>query len=114
MPANIEKLDVTDTEDEFIIKKPSNDDPKYKDFLDELYRKDNVKNSDKKTKREAEELPVEDAKEYVIPEKPQSGINESYDKFISHLYSQDSEKKVHQQPTSLHRHKRMLIFRQED
>lgn len=114
--ANVEKLDVQDTDDEFIIKKPSKVDPKYKDFLDELYRKDNVKNADKKTKREAEAVkaPVEDAKEYVIPEKPQSGVNENYDKFISELYSHDAEKQVNQQPTKLHRQKRMLIFRRED
>lgn len=112
---NAEKLiDVQDTDDEFVIKKPQQvNQPQYKEFLDTLYRQDSVKNSDKKTKREtADELPVEDAMEYVIPEKPKSGVDENYDKFISNLYSQDTEKHVSQQ-SNLHRQKRALIFRHE-
>jgi hypothetical protein len=106
-----ELLDVADTDDEFIIKKPANVDPKYQDFLDELYRHDDVKNSEKKTKRETETIPVDDPKEYIIPEKPVNG-DENYDKFISELYSHDDAKKLRE--PKLTRQKRMLIFRHED
>lgn len=111
MKPTVDKLNVQDTDDEFVIKKPQHQDPHYKDFIDTLYRHDHVKNSEKTKRETAENLPVEDANEYVIPEKPQSGVDENYDKFISHLYSQDTEKQVNQ--TNLHRQKRALLFRHE-
>ena len=40
-----DKLDIHDTDDEFVIKKPDNTDPKYTDFLDELYKHDSAKQS---------------------------------------------------------------------
>lgn len=104
-------LNVTDTDDEFIIKKPVNVDPKYQEFLDELYRGDKEKNVEKKTKRETETIPVDNPKEYIIPEKPVNG-DENYDKFISELYSHDEAKKL--RDSKLTRQKRMLIFRHEE
>lgn len=40
-----DKLDIHDTDDEFVIKKPDNVDTKYTDFLDELYKHDTAKQS---------------------------------------------------------------------
>lgn len=40
-------IDVHDTDDEFVIKKPQSEDPKYTDFLDELYKHDNEKQPSK-------------------------------------------------------------------
>jgi hypothetical protein len=38
-----DKIDIHDTSDEFVITKPESTDPKYTDFLDELYKKDQEK-----------------------------------------------------------------------
>lgn len=100
-PSN--KINVDDTEDEFIIKKPEIKDEAYDKFVDELYQHDESK---KKPKRSAEEkagerLTLETPEEFEIPVKPVNNEDESYDKFITHLYRHDT----------LKRSKRMIVFR---
>lgn len=97
------KINVEDTEDEFIIKKPEIKDETYDKFIDELYQHDESK---KKTRRSAEEkvgerLTVETPEEFEIPIKPGNGEDENYDKFVTHLYRHDE----------LKRSRRMIVFR---
>lgn len=97
-------INVHDTEDEFVIKKPDSADPKYTDFLDELYRHDTAK-KDSKSKRD-----ISDASKN-IPEKVPIETNtfdikaittdENNTNSLSHLYRNDNSK----------RNKRMIIFR---
>lgn len=101
-------LDVKDTEDEFVIKKPSDadlTDPKYSDFLDELYRNDKSKQSAKTKRDVSEKIAVENPKgELDIPNKPLSSVDPaSYDRFISHLYANDKLKREKRSP--------MIVFR---
>lgn len=101
-PSN--KINVDDTDDEFIIKKPEIKDEAYDKFLDELYQHDESKKP--KSKRSAEEkaveekLTVETPEEFEIPVKPVEK-DENYDKFITHLYRHDE----------LKRSRRMIVFR---
>jgi hypothetical protein len=97
------KINVEDTEDEFIIKKPETKDEAYEKFVDELYQHDESKKP--KAKRSAEEkvgerLTVETPEEFEIPVKP-AHSDENYDKFLAHLYRHDE----------LKRSKRMIVFR---
>ncbi|CRK90606.1 CLUMA_CG004308, isoform A [Clunio marinus] len=92
-------INVEDTDDEFIIKKPTSMGPAYQQFLDELYRHDLKKAKIPKAKRNAEDDPafnkltVESPNEFDIPVKPPLGTNENYDQFLSHLYRKDEAKK---------------------
>lgn len=100
-----DKIDVNDTDDEFIITKPEKKDEAYDKFLDELYQHDEAKNP--KSKRNAEEenvgekLTVKSPEEFEIPVKPVEHEDENYDKFVTHLYRHDE----------LKRNKRMIVFR---
>jgi DNA polymerase sigma len=101
-----DKINVEDTEDEFIIKKPEIKDEAYEKFVDELYHHDESKKP--KTKRSSddgekagEKLTVEQPKEFEIPVKPVVHEDENYDKFITHLYRHDE----------LKRSRRMIVFR---
>lgn len=92
-----DKLDVHDTDDEFVIKKPENSDPKYTDFLDELYKHDSAKQSaSPKSKRDLN-LNTQDDK--IMFDDP----NLFYDteKTVSQLYQSNEFK----------RSKRMILFR---
>lgn len=105
-----QKINVEDTDDEFIIKKPASNDPTYNEFLDELYQHDKSKTpTSSKTKRFAEEgndnekLSVDSPKEFDIPAKPEANKDENYDLFLSHLYRHDE----------LKRSRRMIVFRHD-
>lgn len=94
-----DKIDIHDTDDEFVIKKPQNSDPKYTDFLDELYKHDSAKQSaSPKSKRD---LNTQDDK--IMFDDP----NLFYDtqpimeKTVSQLYQSNEFK----------RSKRMILFR---
>lgn len=103
-------INVEDTDDEFIIKKPVNTNHLTEEFIDELYKHDEAKKP--KEKREtkeaidadAEKLTVESPKEFEIPVKPVLGQSENYDQFINHLYRHDELKK---------RSRRMIVFRHD-
>jgi hypothetical protein len=101
-------INVQDTDDEFIIKKPNTTDPAYDKFIDELYQHDSDKQRPK-ARRNAEESPtkltVESPKEFEIPAKPQGKDDEHYDQFLSHLYRHDELK--------LKRSRRMIVFRHD-
>lgn len=97
-------INVQDTDDEFIIMKPSNtNDPTYDKFLDELYRHDESKKPKSKRSSEAEsdKITVESPEEFEIPVKPSANTDENYDQFLSHLYRHDE----------LKRSRRMIVFR---
>ena len=104
-----DRINVEDTDDEFIISKPASNGPKYDEFLDELYRHDANKTPISKTKRDAEEgnghekLPVETPEEFNIPNKPEEHHDENYDQFLTHLYRHDE----------LKRSRRMIVFRHD-
>lgn len=110
-------INVEDTDDEFIIKKPAGaSDPSYDKFLEELYRHDEGKKTSTVAaivKREAdqeeaapEKLTVESPEEFDIPVKPALHQDENYDQFLSHLYRHDEQKNE--------RTKRMIVFRHDD
>lgn len=100
-----DKINVPDSDDEFIITKPDiKDQANYDKFLDELYQHDEAKKP--KTKRDAEEkvgekLTVELPEEFDVPVKPVAHEDEHYDQFLTHLYRHDE----------LKRSKRMIVFR---
>lgn len=98
-----DKINVNDTDDEFVIKKPEIKDQAYDKFLDELYQHDEAKKP--KSKRNAEnveeKLTVESPQEFEIPVKPVNPGDENYDKFLTHLYRHDE----------LKRSRRMIVFR---
>jgi hypothetical protein len=100
-------INVQDTDDEFIIKKPDTTDPAYNEFIDELYKHDENKKPKSKRNVEDEEghvkLTVESPKEFEIPVKPESHTDENYDQFLSHLYRHDE----------LKRSRRMIVFRHD-
>lgn len=100
-----------DSEDEFIIKKPTSTDQKYDDFIKELYRKDENKQGTKSKRSTPAEalLTVESPNEYEIPAKP-STTDGQYDEFLSELYRHDELKK--RSSRSLKRIRRTLVFRQ--
>lgn len=104
-----DKINVEDTDDEFIIKKPESKDPTYNEFLDELYQHDKSKVPSSKTKRFAgemdgnEKLTVDSPKEFDIPAKPEAHKDENYDQFLSHLYRHDE----------LKRSRRTIVFRHD-
>lgn len=105
-----EKINVEDTDDEFVIKKPDSNDPTYNEFLDELYQHDKSKGpSSSKSKRFAEagndyeKITVDSPKEFDIPAKPEANKDENYDQFLSHLYRHDE----------LKRSRRMIVFRHD-
>lgn len=111
-PATGESINVEDTDDEFEIKKPTAKDPKYDDFIDELYRHDEAKKP--KSKRDADQdglgkLTIETPAEYEIPAKPSSSADGNYDEFLNHLYRHDELKRIERAV----RAKRMIIFRHE-
>lgn len=104
-------INVQDTDDEFIIKKPGQSeskDPAYTEFFDELHRKDDGK-TPAKSKRstdqgnDPEKLAVKLPDEYEIPAKPTETGDENYDQFLTKLYSHDE----------LKRSRRMIVFRHE-
>lgn len=110
--ASTDKINVEDTDDEFVIKKPDDaNDPSYNQFISELYQHDQEKTSQQppKAKRSADEetvpekLTVESPKEFDIPVKPPVHQDENYDQFVTHLYRHDE----------LKRSKRMIIFRHD-
>jgi hypothetical protein len=96
-------VNVQDTDDEFVIKKPDSVDPKYTDFLDELYKHDNEKQSAKSKRDVNEKINIEESQlEFDVPKKPLATVpSENYDKFLSELYRHDE----------LKRNKRMIVFR---
>lgn len=113
-------INIEDTDDEFVIKKPSNkDDPKYVEFVDELYHHDEAKKQHPKTKRDSlptqvaeaaakndhEKLTVELPNEFDIPAKPSVSKDGQYDEFLTHLYRHDELK--------LKRSRRMIVFRHD-
>lgn len=108
-PSKTDTINVEDTDDEFVIKKPVSNGPTYDKFLDELYRHDESKTPISKAKRNAEEgndhekLPVETPEEFNIPAKPDEHQDQNYDQFLSHLYRHDE----------LKRSRRMIVFRHE-
>jgi hypothetical protein len=96
-------INVKDTDDEFTINKPNNSDPKYKEFLTELYRHDKAKEQKGNVKRDTsahEKVNIEDPKAFDIPAKP-AAKDEKYGSFLSHLYRHDD----------LKRSKRMIVYR---
>lgn len=96
-------IDVEDTDDEFIIKKPaSQNDPEYNKFLEELYRQDGGKQQTRsKRNSDDEHLPLPILPdEFDIPDKPKSE-DKNYESFVKELYRQDT----------LKRNKRMIVFR---
>lgn len=101
-------INVEDTDDEFIIKKPDSKDPAYAEFFEELHRHDEDKSASK-SKRSAEEgndhekLTVEAPQEFEIPVKPHEHGDENYDQFLTHLYRHDE----------LKRSRRMIVFRHD-
>lgn len=101
-------INVEDTDDEFIIKKPVSNDPAYEEFFDELHRHDDSKNASK-SKRSAEEgnghekLTVAAPEEFDIPVKPQDHGDDNYDQFLTKLYRHDE----------LKRSRRMIVFRHD-
>lgn len=101
-----DKLNVEDTDDEFIIKRPDAKDPAYDDFIKELYRHDQDKATKAKRSAEAddglEKLPVLSPEEFNIPSKPAVHTDEN-DQFITNLYRHDE----------LKRSRRMIVFRHE-
>lgn len=102
-------INVEDTDDEFIIKKPEGaSDPSYDKFLEELYKHDEGKKTTTvKSKRSAEEkITVESPEEFDIPVKPPVHQDENYDQFLSHLYRHDEQKNE--------RTKRMIVFRHDN
>lgn len=105
--STIDSINVQDTDDEFIIKKPDSKDPAYDDFIKELYRHDESKTS--KSKRSAEDgngpekLTVASPDEFKIPAKPAVHEDENYGQFITHLYRHDE----------LKRSRRMIVFRHD-
>lgn len=105
-------IDVDETEDEFIIKKPTSTDQKYDDFIKELYRNDGNKQGAKSKRSAADEvqLTVESPNEYEIPAKP-SNTNGQYNEFLSELYRHDELKK--RSSRSLKRSRRMIVFRHD-
>jgi hypothetical protein len=104
-------IDVEDTEDEFVIKKPENAGPVYDQFLEELYQHDQGKNTTKpkrsadEEEKNSEKLTVEAPEEFDIPVKPALNVDDNYDQFLTHLYRHDEEKRTRQ--------KRMIVFRHE-
>lgn len=104
-------IDVEETDDEFIIKKPTSTDQKYDDFIKELYRKDENKQGAKSKRNAPAEVPltVESPNEYEIPSKPLN-TDGQYDDFLSELYRHDELKK--RSSRSLKRSRRMIVFRQ--
>lgn len=105
--SSADKLNVEDTDDEFIIKKPDSKAPAYDDFIKELYRHDEGKAT--KAKRSAEDvdghekLAVSSPEEFDIPSKPAGHTDGNYDQFLTHLYRHDE----------LKRSRRMIVFRHE-
>lgn len=111
--ASTDVINVEDTDDEFIIKKPQSTDQAYDKFLEELYRHDEGKKTAAKSKRDAEvedesspgKLSVEPPQEFEIPAKPPTHVDGDYDQFLSHLYRNDEQKQT--------RSKRMIVFRHD-
>jgi hypothetical protein len=92
-----DKLDVHDTDDEFVIKKPEHTDNKYTDFLDELYKHDTEKQSaTPKSKRDTNNPNSFDV--YSPHQQQQDPIMEQ---IVSHLIVDDE----------LKRRKRSILFR---
>lgn len=101
-----DKINVDDTEDEFIIKKPEIKDEAYDKFIDELYQHDHSKKPISKRSAEeniGEKLTVAAPEEFSIPVKPVAH-EENYDQFVTHLYRHDELKQSR-------RRKRMIVFR---
>lgn len=98
-----DKINVNDTDDEFVIKKPETKDQAYDQFLDELYQHDEAKKPKPKrsVEKDEEKLSVESPQEFEIPVKPVNPGDENYDKFLTHLYRHDE----------LKRSRRMIVFR---
>lgn len=94
-------INVKDSEDEFIIKKPDSlSDPEYNKFLEELYRQDSGKHQKiSKRSSDQEHLPL-NPDEFDIPDKPKNE-DKNYESFVKELYRQDT----------LKRNKRMIVFR---
>lgn len=105
--ATTDRINVEDTDDEFIIKKPASNGPTYDKFLDELYRHDESKTPIARRSAEEgnghEKLPLETPEEFNIPKKPEEHHDENYDQFLSHLYRHDE----------LKRSRRMIVFRHD-
>ena len=109
-----EKIGVEDTPDEFEIHRPSETDPKYEDFLGELYAHDGTKA--KENARVTRDAPAEpkleiEQTEFDIP-KP-TKTDEKYEDFLDHLYRKDAAKE-HSSTTAASRKKRMIVFRFND
>ena len=105
-PSSTDKPDtvnVQDTDDEFVIKKPQTVDAKYTDFLDELYRHDKTKTASKSKRDASDKIDIDESKlQFDVPQKPLESVkSEDYDKFLSELYRHDE----------LKRSKRMIVFR---
>lgn len=87
-----EKLEVSDSPDEFYIPKPSVSNQEYDNFIKELYRFDKDKKVEK-VKREigSELINIDDVPEEFEYKKP-SGNDKTYDDFIDNLYKGDKIK----------------------
>lgn len=105
-PSDKDLINVEDTDDEFIIKKPAKDSFAYDDFIKELYRHDADKATKAKRSAEAADglgrLPVS-PQEFEIPPKPSAYADQHYDQFLTNLYRHDE----------LKRSRRMIVFRHE-
>lgn len=93
-----DKIDIKDTSDEFVINKPESTDPKYTDFLDELYKKDQAKQPAPKSKRDTRTYDEKFAYDYLNSFDDTAVMEE----IVSHQYAE------------LKRSKRMILFRYLD
>ncbi|KAG5681503.1 hypothetical protein PVAND_010930 [Polypedilum vanderplanki] len=101
--ADVDGINVQDTDDEFVIKKPESTDQKYTDFLDELYKHDSEKQGTKSKRDVSDKIDIDESKaQFDIPKKPLATVNSAdYDKFLGELYKHDE----------LKRSERMIVFR---
>lgn len=98
-----DKLDIQETDDEFVFKKPDNTDSKYTDFLDELYKHDTEKKSATSTKTKRDLGSQDDKIFFDDPNlfDKNENTHPTMEKIVSHLYQSDEFK----------RSKRMILFR---
>lgn len=90
-----DKIDIKDTSDEFVITKPESTDPKYTDFLDELYKGDQAKQP-AKSKRDTYALDDKILYDYL------NSFDDTPVEIVSHQHAE------------LKRNKRMILFRYLD
>lgn len=109
-PQQTDKLDIHDTDDEFVIKKPENTDTKYTDFLDELYKHDTEKQSAApKSKRDTsnhDELLVDQNSYDMYPSQQQQQQEAIMEQIVSHLIEKEEE-----DDNEFKRRKRSILFR---